>query len=66
MAWGLFPVYCETAKECCCDDDIYLGMYPLKVAVRCPICGRYSRARKGVQDDQSRGWELYRHKLRQV
>jgi len=55
MAWGLFPVYCETAKEYCCEVDIYLGMHPLNVAVRCPICGRYTRCRKGEQDGKDGG-----------
>ena len=64
MAWGLFPVYCETEKEYCQDDDVFLGMHPLNVAIRCPICGRFTRCRKGVNDGKAKGKELHGHSLR--
>jgi len=52
MTWGKFPVYCETAKEYCQEDDVFLGYHPLSVAVRCPVCNRHTRARRSVNNDQ--------------
>ena len=52
MTWGRFPVYCETAKEYCREDDVFLGYHPLSVAVRCPACNRHTRAKRRVNNVQ--------------
>ena len=52
MTWGRFPVYCETAKEYCREDDVFLGYHPLSVAARCPVCNRHTKSKRGVKGDQ--------------
>ena len=45
--FGSYPVYCQTASGYCCKEKVFLGYYPLNVAVRCDICGRWSRCEPG-------------------
>jgi hypothetical protein len=45
--FGSHPVYCQTAAGICCKEKIFLGYHPTNVAVRCDICGRWSRCEPG-------------------
>jgi hypothetical protein len=44
---GKHPVYCQTPAAFCSRFNLLLGYYPLGVAVRCPVCGRFTRLEPG-------------------
>jgi len=50
---GCHPVYCQTEAGYCCKEEVLLGHFPANVAVRCDICGRWSRyPGKGAEHGQ--------------
>jgi len=52
MTFGLFPVYCQTPAARCIETDLLIDYKPLNTKARCPICGRFSVAERGGDNDQ--------------
>jgi hypothetical protein len=42
--FGTYPVFCQTGPERCGPDEMFLGYHPLNTPVKCPRCGRWSKA----------------------
>lgn len=57
MNQGTFPVYCQTEAGYCCKEEVLLGHYPANVAVRCDICGGWSRYQPGEGAEHGQGKE---------